>query len=168
MKQPVLRYILFFSALVAMAGCLPSAHYQKEYSIPKNQWSSDYKPTFRFEVTDTTVAYRFYFIMRHSEAYPYANIWVWLNIKQPGDSTFHKRRIEVPLAEQSGKWLGRGMGEMWEHRMPITQNNLPVKFDKPGIYEIKLQQNMRVNPLPEVFNVGLRVEKDTRRNFSAQ
>src|SRR5690606_34071788 len=78
---------------------------------------------------------------------------------EPGDTVEKKSRIEIPLAETSGKWLGRGMGEIWEHRMPITRDDQPMIFPKPGTYEIRFEQNMRMNPLPEILDVGLRVSK---------
>ena len=67
-------------------------------------------------------------------------------------------RINVPLAEASGKWLGRGMGEIYEQRLQLQ---LPdsVSFHRAGTYEVALEQNMRLNPLPEVMNIGFRLEK---------
>jgi gliding motility-associated lipoprotein GldH len=111
------------------------------------------------EIKDTAALYHLYFIVRHTEAYPFSNIWMSIYTKHPGDSTFDRSRIEIPLAETSGKWLGRGMGEIWEQRMPITRNDNPMVFKKPGVYEIRFGQDMRVNPLTEILQVGLRVEK---------
>lgn len=145
-------------ALVA-AGCMPSPYYQKEYPVPKNEWQYNFVPSFKFEVTDTTAFYSMYFLIRHTDAYPYSNIWVWAYTKKPGDTAFQKTRIEIPLAEASGKWLGRGMGGIWEHRMPITHEGDSAILNRKGKWEIRLEQNMRVNPLPEVLQVGLRVEK---------
>ena len=72
--------------------------------------------------------------------------------------------MEVPLAEQSGKWLGNGMGEIWEQLMPVNyqmnEGGISKFLKKKGKYEIKLEQNMRLNPLPEVLQAGLRIEKN--------
>jgi gliding motility-associated lipoprotein GldH len=155
-------YRVIFSVLVGMCfltGCLPSPVYQKQYPIPNNSWRYSYTPSFKFDITDTTSLYNIYFIIRHTEAYPYSNVWMWIHTKAPGDTVFTRSRIEVPLAEPSGKWLGRGMGEIWEQRMPITQEGDAAILRKKGTWEIKLEQNMRLNPLPEILQVGLRVEK---------
>lgn len=148
---------------VVLSGCLSSPFYQNEESLPGNTWPYQYRPSFKFEISDTSSYYNLYFLIRHTEAYPFENIWVWVYAKQPGDSTFEKTRIEIPLAERSGKWLGRGMGEIWEQRMPIALD----KTFKKGVYEVRFEQNMRVNPLPEVLHVGLRIEKAGPRNFTA-
>lgn len=150
--------VLFFAGIF-FTGCMKSPYFQKDAAIPQYQWRYDYQPVFKVDIKDTTALYNLYFIVRHTEAYPFSNIWMWIYTKEPGDTTFERSRIEIPLAEKSGKWLGRGMGEIWEQRMPITRNDAPMVFKKPGTYEIKFEQNMRINPLPEILQVGLRVEK---------
>jgi len=154
------RFLLFIALLACCyTGCIPAPdfHYQKEEPIPHNEWNYSFKPSFKFAITDTTVRYRPFFIIQHTQAYPYNNLWVWVSIKAPGDSVVKKERINVVLAEPTGKWLGRGMGEIYEQRMPLNLNL--VKFDKVGDYEVTIEQNMRINPLPEVLHVGFRLEK---------
>lgn len=73
-----------------------------------------------------------------------------------------KSRINIALSEQTGKWLGRGMGEIFEQRMRVSLSD-SFNFSRKGTYKISLEQNMRINPLPEVLNVGFRLEKGTQR-----
>ena len=153
-----LAFTLLLSILF-LTGCMESPYFQKDVTIPGYQWKYDYQPVFKVEIKDTSAMYHLYFIIRHTETYPFANLWMQIYTKEPNDTVFQQSRIEIPLAEESGKWLGRGMGEIWEQRMPITRNDAPMIFKKPGTYEIKFEQNMRINPLPEVLQVGLRVEK---------
>lgn len=156
-NRNLLPGLLLLSAF-SFSGCLESPVYQKQYSVPKNAWSYNWIPSFEFDITDTASTYNLYFLIRHTEAYPNSNIWLIVHTKGPGDSSFRKDRIEVPLAAPSGRWLGNGMGAIWEQRMPITRNDAPMRL-KAGRYVIRLEQNMRSNPLPEVLQVGLRVEK---------
>jgi len=158
-------FIALIVSTLAFTGCMESPYFQKDVTIPGYQWQYSYQPIFKVDVKDTAASYNLYFIVRHTEAYPFSNIWMWIYTKEPGDTAFKKSRIEIPLAEKSGKWLGRGMGEIWEQRMPITRNDAPMIFTKPGTYEIKFEQNMRVNPLPEILQVGLRVENKGRRKY---
>ena len=150
--------LLTFHLLLLLAGCMPAPFFQKEEAVPGNSWNYNFKPTFTFEITDSNSSYQPSFIIRHSQAYPYCNIWVWLYIKTPGDTTTKKQRINIVLAESTGKWMGRGMGELYEQRMPFAFGE-PVQIHKPGTYTVSIEQNMRVNPLPEVLNVGFRLEK---------
>lgn len=154
---------LVLSCFLLLASCMPSPYYQKNYAIPQNAWSYDYKPAFRVEISDTTVYYTMYFLIRHTEAYPYANIWLRIYSQQPGDTTADTSRIEVALAAPSGQWLGRGMGAVQEHRMIISGQQDRHLFPKAGVYTFTFEQDMRVNPLPEILQVGLRVEKGARK-----
>ncbi len=143
---------------------MPSPYYEKNQSIPHNAWAYDYKPSFKFLVTDTNVYYNMYFLIRHTEAYPYSNIWIRLYYKHSEDKEFREERREVLLAARSGQWLGRGMGEIYEQRMMLygvdpNQQMIPMSFAKKGVYEVRMEQDMRINPLPEILQVGLRVEK---------
>lgn len=153
------RFSLFTLAIFCMlSGCFPAPFFQKEEGIPKNQWNFNFTPSFTFDITDTTAAYQPFFIIRHTQAYPYSNLWLWVYAKTPGDTTIKKARINIVLAEPSGKWLGRGMGEIYEQRIPIDLREI-LTFGKSGTYKLSLEQNMRLNPLPEILNVGVRIEK---------
>ena len=150
--------LLAFYFLIMAAGCLPAPYFQKEESIPQYAWTYNFKPSFTFTITDTTSLYQPWFLIRHTQAYPYSNIWMWVYVKSPGDSLPRKERVNITLAENSGKWLGRGMGEIYEQRMKIEFSD-SIRFRRSGTYTVSLEQNMRINPLPEVLNVGFRLEK---------
>jgi len=156
--QKNIAALVIVSLFCFLSGCLPAPYYQKEEAVPQDAWAYSFKPSFEFNITDTTVGYQPYFLIRHTQAYPYSNLWVLLYIKTPGDSLIKVERVNVPLAENTGKWLGRGMGEIYEQRLPMNLGD-SVNFNRKGTYTISLEQNMRINPLPEILNVGIRIEK---------
>jgi gliding motility-associated lipoprotein GldH len=100
--------------------------------------------------------------MQHTDDYMYNNIWLKLYTQNPGDSVFNTSIIEVPLAETSGKWLGRGFNHTFIHQMLLTNNGV-AKFSKVGTYTIKLEQIMRSNPLLHVQSIGIRIEKNNAK-----
>lgn len=161
--QQIYKIFIPVVFILLLSGCLSSPYYQKNYSIPGNKWDYSFEPSFKFEVTDTNSLYNLHFLVRHTDAYPYSNIWLMIYTKKPGDTTFERTRIEIPLSEPSGKWLGRGMGEVWEQRMPISHDGDTVMLRKAGMWEIKFGHTMRMNPLPEVLQVGMRVEKQSKQ-----
>lgn len=155
-----IKIICFLLVIVCFfQGCLPAPYYQKEEAIPQNAWKYSFRPAFTFEIKDTTAHYQPYFIIRHTQAYPYSNIWMWIYIKTPADSLEKRERVNVILAEPNGQWMGRGMGEIWEERLKLILGD-EVKFNRKGEYKISFEQNMRINPLPEILHVGLRIEKE--------
>lgn len=160
------------AALLLLAACQPSPTYQQQFAIPGQAWAWDYQPVFKFQIEDTAAAYQLFFLIRHTDAYAYNNIWLKLSVKSPGDSAFGApTRVEVPLAEaiglNAGKWLGRGTGNIYEQRMALSNASHPTYFPTAGQYEIRLQQDMRLSPLPDVYQVGLRVDKTNVRTAPA-
>lgn len=163
-----MRFLPAFIFLLLLAACQPSPQYQKQVTLPAKGWAYTNEPEFRVQIKDTSAAYQMFFLIRHTNAYPFSNIWLKFKTRQPGDSVFQEQRFEVTLASPtavlpdgslSGAWLGRGMGELWEQRMALNNVQQPVYFSRPGEYVFKISQDMRVNPLPEIIQVGLRLEK---------
>ena len=125
--------------------------------IPDHAWSSNFKPEIKFTVRDTMARYNIYAVIRHTDAYEFNNIWINIYTKIPGDSTMRKQQLDLKLATDDKGWLGSGMDDIFEHRILITAQ--PEPLTKAGVYIFRLENIMRVDPLPEVLNVGIRVEK---------
>jgi len=151
-KQPLL--LLLVTALLA-ASCNSIDVFEKNVAFKKQEWATDNKPVFTFHISDTLAAYNIYLILRHTDAYSYNNIW--LKFYRKGPDTTYSQQVDLPLANNSQGWLGTGMDDVWEQRIPIT--NGPTQFRKSGDYEFTLEQIMRQNPLRHIMNIGLRVEK---------
>ena len=145
--------------MLLLASCRPAPQYQDHYNIPGSAWDAAYQPQFHFEIDDTAAAYQLFLLIRHTDAYPFSNIWINMESRAPGDSLWGKTRAEIPLAAPTGQWLGRGAGELWEQRVPITSPAQPAFFSRKGEYTVRLRHDMRRNPLPEVLTIGLRLEK---------
>ena len=92
-------------------------------------------------------------MLRHNEKYDFNNIWITLYSQPPGD-TIHKSSFELQLANNE-KWLASGMDDIYEHRIKLTD----PQYLKAGVYRFRIEQIMREDPLENVMNVGLRVEK---------
>jgi gliding motility-associated lipoprotein GldH len=151
--------IIVGTGFLLMAACQPLKMdtYEKNLEIPGHEWAYSYKP--EFEVTlkpeDTAYVYNIYVNVRHKDAYPYSNLWLEVSTQFPGAAQ-QIQRVELPLADVQGKWLGSGLDDIYEHRIPIQQNAI---LNKPGTYRFSFKQTMRQNPLPDMMNVGLRIEK---------
>ena len=65
--------------------------------------------------------------------------------------------VEITLAAPDGKWLGEGLGDIYDNRYLFRK---AFKFPKTGEYRIELIQAMRVNPLPGIMDAGIRIEKN--------
>ena len=60
------------------------------------------------------------------------------------------------LATNNG-WLGTGMDDIYEHQLPLTPE--PIQLRKAGVYTFTIEHIMREDPLENIMDVGLRLEK---------
>ena len=153
------RFTLFVVLCFLLAACTTNDLYEKVVAIPGHQWSSSYKPQFRFNITDTTSPYRVYVIFRHSEKYNYNNVWLRLGIKAPDSAQVASVQYELPLATNDRGWLATGLDDLYEHRIGLTPESGDYYFKKAGTYTFTVEQLMREEPLQAVYNVGIRVER---------
>lgn len=149
------------ACILQLAACsVPSGVFEKDVPIPHQQWDGSFKPTIDFIVKaeDTASLYNVYFVIRHSDAYNYNNIWIEGSVTQPGDSTAKSERYNLTLATNEKGWEGSGMDDIFETRVIIQPE---TKFRKPGTYSFQIRQIMREDPLKHVLDIGIRVEKVT-------
>jgi gliding motility-associated lipoprotein GldH len=149
-KTCVLSFIFF---IFLFTSCTSIDIYEKDVTIPGFKWQSNFRPEFTFTIKDTTVPYQLFLVLRHNERYNYNNIWINLYSQPPGD-TMHKASFELPLATNE-KWLGTGMDDIYEHRIKLTN----AQYLKAGVFHFRIEQIMREDPLENVMDVGLRIEK---------
>ncbi len=140
--------------LAAVVSCNTIDVYEKTTIFPAHSWNVSEKPSFSYEIQDTTSLYNIFLVLRHEDAYRYNNIWLNIGMKGPTDSINVRR--EFILANNTQGWLGSGMDDIFEHR--ILFNDKPAALQK-GRYTFTLQQAMREDPLDHILNVGVRVEK---------
>jgi gliding motility-associated lipoprotein GldH len=129
--------------------------FEKFESFPKNEWHVSKQPVFSFEVKDTAAPYHIYFVIRHTDAYKYNNIWVNITTQSPGGNK-QTQLVNLKLADNANGWLGAGMDDIFDSRIKITK--APVAL-KAGVYSFTIAQAMRDEPLAAVLSAGIRVEK---------
>jgi gliding motility-associated lipoprotein GldH len=118
-------------------------------------WSYVNKVKFDCKIDDENAAYNLYLNLRVTDNYKYSNLFLLISESSPGNKA-RLTRYEVKLATHEGEWLGKGSGNLYSYQVPFKTN---YKFPAKGNYHFEIEQNMRDNPLHEVSDVGLRVEK---------
>lgn len=158
------RYILFYFFIVAaflltLSSCKQIDLFERSVTVPGHKWDNSFKPSFTFTIKDTASAYKLFVVLRHNDKYNYNNIYVNIITRQPGQDSTQKARYDLTLANNEKGWLASGMDDIYEHRIPLTPTDQEFRFRKPGDYTFTIEQIMRENPLKNVLNVGLRIEK---------
>ena len=150
------RLLLFLvPCLLCLASCTTIDLYEKTVSIPGHSWKNSFKPSFTFTIKDTSSPYQLFVVLRHNDKYSFNNIYLNLSTKQPGQDTAQVVRYDLRLATDNEGWLASGMDDIYEHRIKLTGD---IKL-KAGVYKFSVENIMREDPLQNVLNVGLRVEK---------
>jgi len=155
-----LKKLVYTSYLILLVSILFSCTtidiFEKSVSVPGHEWKSSYRPSFEFNITDTTTTYNVFLVFRHTDKYNFNNLFINLYVKGPGMDSTIKIQQDVLLATNEKGWLGTGMDDVYEHRSTLAARQ-PLKA---GTYTFTIEQIMREDPLQEVLNVGLRLEKE--------
>ncbi|MFC2115460.1 gliding motility lipoprotein GldH [Bacteroidota bacterium] len=146
--------ILFLTILI-ISSCDPNRVFEKNIKIPDGVWHRDNLVLFELVVEDTISSHNLYVNVRNSSLYPMSNLYLFITTTAPSGHTI-KDTVEVILADDKGKWLGSGLGDIWDLQQGYKDN---VRFAQRGKYSFKFEQAMRTDKLPFILDVGLRVEK---------
>lgn len=159
MKKSITIVSYTFLMASLLFSCTHIGLTEKIANIPGHNWKNSFKPSFTFDIKDTNAAYKLYFIIRHNDLYSFNNIYINLYAQQPGQDSSQAVRYDLKLATNEKGWLASGMDDIYEHRILLTPNGQEFYFKKPGQYKFTIEQIMREDPLKNVLNAGLRLEK---------
>lgn len=141
--------------MFALAGCDPNRVFEENREITGGVWDMNQRVTFDFEIADTITKYNFYFNVRNTDDYPFSNLYVFSHIDFPNGKKGIDT-IELPLTNPDGSWIGTGQGEIHDCQLIFRKG---VRFPVAGKYHMEIEQAMRMEKLPGVSDIGIRIEK---------
>lgn len=141
--------------MAVFCSCNKGVMYQKYVTIPHNIWDAHKPVNFVVPVNDTINHYDVYVNIRNADSYDFSNLYLFIDVTSPAHIT-ERDTMECILADNSGKWLGRGLGDIWDNKILFKRN---VRFPRSGEYIFSYTQAMRIDSLPLIMDVGLRIEK---------
>lgn len=150
-----LSHLIVIVGLISLWGCKPEPLMEQIQAVDGYQWNVNDRKSFDFTITDTLISYDLFFHLRTTAGYPYNNMFVLMLATGPGGKT-KKDRYEFLLADPSGRWYGKGLGDLYDF-MLLNPNLSRIRFHEIGTYHFDLIQNMRSENLDGVVSVGLSV-----------
>ncbi len=147
-----IRVVILVWLVGLLAGCGTRIIYAEQQPIPITGWEADSAVHFTFNITDTLAAYDLLIHVRHTQQYPYQNMWLFVEGVTPMGTDCDT--IEFYLADQRGQWLGNGWGNLRDMPVLYMQN---VTFPA-GSYTCTIRQGMRDEYLRGINDIGLTVE----------
>jgi gliding motility-associated lipoprotein GldH len=152
----MMRTVLIATLLAAtLMACDHSIVYEENKPVASAVWKENEPVKFEFEVADTNTLHNFYINLRNAENYPYSNIYVFVELEFPNGKK-STDTVECFLADPTGKWLGSGLGDIYDNRFLYQQRK---QFPMVGRYRVNVFQGMRTADLAGVTDVGFRLTK---------
>jgi gliding motility-associated lipoprotein GldH len=141
-------------ALLLFSSCDKNRLFEENQKINDYIWDVKDVKTFTVDVSDTISQNNFFINVRNSDSYAFSNLYIFIKTTFP-NGRFSHDTVECILANQEGHWLGKGLGDIWDNQIPFKKAK---RFPLKGKYTFQLEQGMRINRLPQIMDVGLRIE----------
>ena len=155
MKKGLVALIVF-----SLFSCTNNVVFQADKEIG-TAWHTDSLATFHFQISDTLSVYSSELNIRHTITYSYQNLYVFVHTTTPIGKTTTDT-INCFLADKSGKWKGKGMGDVLNYTTTIKDKET---YESSGEYKIEIEQALRYGKKPkiellkEILSIGVCIKK---------
>lgn len=149
--------LLYLSALLLVAtltSCDGSVFYDRQKVVDEHGWLPTESFDFDVSVDDTNQVFDFLVEVRNSVSYPYSNMFLFLDTRFP-DGSMSRDTLELPLADASGRWMGKRTGRFVDSRYYFRRN---ARFPMQGSYRFSVVNGMRDSAICGLKDIGLRIE----------
>lgn len=177
MKRGTIGIIVLSSLFTVLTACDRSTVYSEFRSVPLREWYADSVLIYRFDIADTLSTYEVLIYVRHTQQYPYQNMWLFVDwgdqeqgLLTQSDSTDNvldsvymsmpvtkQDTIEFYLANDRGEWLGNGKNGLTEMPVLYEEN---YRFSHSGEQVVRIAHGMREEPLRGISDVGVLVKRN--------
>ena len=137
---------------VLFSSCRKGVVYSEFIAITSGEWDEKALPEFDFNITDNRAGYDILLYVRHTERYPYQNMWLFVR----GNPQQYRDTIEFYLADDRGRWLGDKHHGFIEMPVLLETN---YHFPDTGRFYFAIQHGMRDSVLRGVTDIGLEIQK---------
>jgi gliding motility-associated lipoprotein GldH len=156
----MIKYCCLAIIILSIVSCDSNRLYESHTSIENEIWNINQVPVFEFNNVDTLSNANLVINVRHTSTYPFSNLWLFISSTDP-NGELQKDTVECVLSEKNGKWLGNGLGDIWDIQCQFKT----LRLNDDGIYRFEIEQAMRhgnlakIEQLPGIMEIGLRIEK---------
>jgi len=152
------RILIVIILMLAYTSCTNQNNFSFSQEIEADGWSKYYKPSFTAEIRDTLSAYDISISLRNTHKYPFRNIFLFVTTTSPSGLSI-KDTVEYQLADEKGKWYGKGLGDLHNLTVPLKTN---ILFPVSGEFNFKIEQGMRKENLPGISDIGIIIKQRTK------
>lgn len=147
--------LIFLFTTCMLAACDGNRIFEENREINGETWKEEEVIVFETQITDTLQPCNLYINVRHASFFPFRNLFLFVETTLP-DQEVVRDTVELALADEAGVWKGSGLGDLYDVQELWKKS---VTFPLKGKYRFSIQQAMRMEALPLIMDVGLRIEK---------
>lgn len=147
--------MLLFAMILAGSACGPYYFYDEQFTIDDAKWVYADTIEFNFDIADTIATYDLMLDVDHSTSYAYQNIYVKIFTTFP-DGTRLQQEVPIDFADSKGAWYGKCGSTMCNLRVMLQEG---AHFDQIGRHQLRILQFMRIDPLPGIRAIALKLDK---------
>lgn len=153
---PIAKIWMMLLIAIFCFSCDSNKVFEEYIEVENAVWKKENIASFSVDVLDTSSYHNLYINVRNTGDYAYSNLYLFVTIKGP-DNKFEVDTVNCVLADNRGRWKGKGIGDLWDYKKPFLGG---VKFAQRGKYVVSYEQAMRVEDgLEGITDIGLRIEK---------
>lgn len=119
-RVPLFRLAVWLWLACLLCGCDGQTACHTFCALPARGWRPG--DTLRFDAVlpDSLRSYRLQVEVRHRGDYPYRNLLLAVSHEAPA-TPLRTDTLQLFLADGQGIWIGKGMGGLYQHAIPIEQ-----------------------------------------------
>ncbi len=148
--------LAIISIMLSLYSCDTNTVYNEHVDLHSYGWPDNKSVSFNINITDTLNPHDFGLVIRNNTSYRYSNLYLFLLTEFP-NGNISRDTIECMLANEEGKWLGKGWSDVKENKILLKSG---LRFPLTGTYKFLIQQAMRVDTLNGLSDIGIFIEKD--------
>lgn len=152
-------FLITLFTLLFFFGCKEDFYFEESKELPSSQWTYQDTLNFTFQVVDTSTIYNLYLDIDHATEYPFQNVYLKVATRFPSGKRI-KEQLPINFAEKTGRWYGKCDSEWCKLRVNLQQGAF---FNELGDHTITLEQFMRVDPLPGIKGLSIKLEDTGRK-----
>lgn len=155
----MMKFVISVLLMLLVLSCDRQKVFEQFRSIEDHKWSSTNIVNFNANISDTISSHNVLIAIRNTGQYEFSNLYLFVTAISP-DGSQVRDTTEITLADEHGRWLGKGSAAVYTLYHPFRSN---IKFPVKGIYQFNIEQAMWKKELKFISDIGLRIEKTGQR-----
>ncbi|NVN93890.1 MAG: gliding motility lipoprotein GldH [Bacteroidetes bacterium] len=151
---------LFFALFIFLTvSCGKAPLVDKSMDVNETAWDVKEKLNIDVRIDDTISTFNFYVKIRNTTDYKNSNFFLFIKTTFP-NGQIAIDTLECILADNQGKWFGKGNGKIKDSRILLKKNAI---FPMKGKYIFEIEHAMREKVTSGIKSIGFRIENNTNK-----